>query len=326
MNNMFGVFKVSLLRAFIGVFILFISTQSFAQKTDPWECNEKLFDEILRSWKTNNIYSNAANSAVADLNRLCPELGESIGSMGFVRENTIYARLGAICFASEGDDLKKLKNGSMKHSEYYAFNKASATCKSFLIKEWGLQSSVEIETKQREKQSAVTRPQQSTQSQSSSQPQQQSQQSQQRSSNAEELATSNRMIGSQKQSAQETQQKADQARKGKRRQHEPENEASRCIQPDFGGLYGGMKNVCNFKVSYTFCGYRPSDKSWLTGMNCEKQSFGSDTVSPGNTQASHTHGVQHLYWFACREPALPIDQEFVAGSGVRGRCYTVGGN
>lgn len=105
-----------------------------------------------------------------------------------------------------------------------------------------------------------------------------------------------------------------------------ENEASRCIQPDFGGLYGGMKNVCNFKVTYTYCGYRPSDKSWLTGMNCEKQSFGSDTVSPGNTQASHTHGVQHLYWFACKEPALPIDQEFVAGSGVRGRCYTVGGN
>lgn len=155
---------------------------------------------------------------------------------------------------------------------------------------------------------------------------QQTQQNQQRSSDAEELAASNRIIGSQKQSAQEFQQKADQARQGKRRRHEPENEASHCIQPDFGGLYGGMKNTCNFKVWYTYCGYRPSERSWLTGMNCEKQSFGSDSVMPGNTSASHTHGVQQLYWFACKEPAWPLDHEFVVGSGIRARCYTVGGN
>lgn len=155
---------------------------------------------------------------------------------------------------------------------------------------------------------------------------QQTQQNQQRSSDAEELAASNKIIGSQKQSVQEFQQKADQARQGKRRRHEPENEASHCIQPDFGGLYGGMKNTCNFKVWYTYCGYRPSERSWLTGMNCEKQSFGSDSVMPGNTSASHTHGVQQLYWFACKEPAWPLDHEFVVGSGIRARCYTVGGN
>ena len=87
-----------------------------------------------------------------------------------------------------------------------------------------------------------------------------------------------------------------------------------------------MKNTCNFKVWYTFCGYRPSENSWLTGMNCEKQSFGSDSVSPGRTSASHTKGVQMLYWFACKEPAWTVDTEFVAGSGIRGRCHTVGGN
>jgi hypothetical protein len=126
--------------------------------------------------------------------------------------------------------------------------------------------------------------------------------------------------------AQQNQARADQARQGKRRRHEPENEASQCIQPDFGGLYGGMKNTCNFKVWYTYCGYRPKENSWLTGMSCEKQKFGSDSVSPGRTSAAHTKGVEMLYWIACKEPAWTVDTEFVPGQGLRGRCHTVGGN
>ena len=135
------------------------------------------------------------------------------------------------------------------------------------------------------------------------------------------------------QQAQQTQQlaaqnqtRADQARQGKRRRHEPENEASQCIQPDFGGLYGGMKNTCDFKVWYTYCGYRPKENSWLTGMSCEKQSFGSDSVGPGRTSASHTKGVESIHWIACKEPAWTVDTEFVPGQGIKGRCHTVGGN
>ena len=127
------------------------------------------------------------------------------------------------------------------------------------------------------------------------------------------------------QQAQQTQARADQARQGKRKRHEPENEASQCIQPDFGGLYGGMKNTCNFKVWYTYCGYRPKENSWLTGMSCEKQSFGSDSVGPGRTSAAHTKGVEMLYWIACKEPAWTVDTEFVPGQGIKGRCHTVGG-
>ncbi|MEQ1531520.1 MAG: hypothetical protein ABL925_19570, partial [Methylococcales bacterium] len=124
--------------------------------------------------------------------------------------------------------------------------------------------------------------------------------------------------------AQENQAKANKARQGKRRRHEPENEAHNCIKPDFGGLYGGMENTCNFKVWYTYCGYRPTENSWLTGMSCEKQSFGSDIVGPGKQSASHTHGVEKLYWFACKDPAWPVDVEFVDGD-IKGRCHTVGG-
>lgn len=123
--------------------------------------------------------------------------------------------------------------------------------------------------------------------------------------------------------AQEHQTKANQKRQGKRRRHEPENEAHNCIKPDFGGLYGGMENTCNFKVWYTYCGYRPTENSWLRGMSCEKQSFGSDIVGPGKQSASHTHGVEKLYWFACKDPAWPVDVEF--DGDIKGRCHTVGG-
>jgi hypothetical protein len=146
-----------------------------------------------------------------------------------------------------------------------------------------------------------------------------SQQSQQNQSAQQQAAQAQQL-------AQQNQARADQTRQGKRRRHEPENEASQCIQPDFGGLYGGMKNTCNFKVWYTYCGYRPKENSWLIGMNCEKQSFGSDSVSPGRTSAAHTKGVEMLYWIACKEPAWTVDTEFVPGQGLRGRCHTVGGN
>jgi hypothetical protein len=124
--------------------------------------------------------------------------------------------------------------------------------------------------------------------------------------------------------AQDHQTKANQKRQGKRRRHEPENEAHKCISPDFGGLYGGMENTCNFKVWYTYCGYHPTENSWLRGMACEKQSFGTGLVSPGRQDAAHTHGVEKLYWFACKDPAWPVDVEFVDGD-IKGRCHTVGG-
>jgi hypothetical protein len=157
------------------------------------------------------------------------------------------------------------------------------------------------------------------------QSQQQSQQSQQVLVQPQQNQPAQQQSQQAQQQAQQTQARADQARQGQRRRHEPENEASHCIQPDFGGLYGGMKNTCDFKVWYTYCGYRPKENSWLTGMSCEKQSFGSDSVSPGRTSASHTKGVESIHWIACKEPAWALDAEFVPGQGIKGRCYTVGG-
>jgi hypothetical protein len=159
----------------------------------------------------------------------------------------------------------------------------------------------------------------------SNQPQQPSQSNQSTQQQSQQSSAEQNQAQAAQQQAQQNQTRADQTRQGQRRRHEPENEASHCIQPDFGGLYGGMKNTCDFKVWFTYCGYRPKESSWLTGMNCEKQSFGSDSVSPGRTNASHTKGVEMLYWFACKEPAWTVDSEFVLGQGIRSRCYTVGG-
>ena len=128
--------------------------------------------------------------------------------------------------------------------------------------------------------------------------------------------------------AAETQAKADaQARRAGRRVHDPAAEASECIEPNFAPLYGGMRNKCAFKVHYIYCGSKPEEKSWLKGiMECERQKFGAGAVSPGREGATHTRHVERLYWFACKDPAWPVDHEFVPGQGIRGRCRNVGGN
>ena len=144
-------------------------------------------------------------------------------------------------------------------------------------------------------------------------------------SNANSQSPQNQAAQAQ-QRATQNQARADQARQGKRRRHEPENVATECIDPNFTGLYGGMKNSCGYKVWYTYCAYKPKPSSWLTGMDCEKQSFGTDLVGANRESAAHTKGAEMLYWFACKDPAWPLDSEYVPGQGVRSRCYTVGGN
>jgi hypothetical protein len=302
-KNILKVFKISASRVFTGIFILFISTQTFAI------CDSELQTAVNKG----------NDRADADLRRIHPFLLRERGRNSVSEiQSKIESSKEYIVYLNNSKDFSA------------AYREQSYTYHLYMI--CMNESELDFIRNRTSDTSNATRQQQSQQQSNQSQPQrpqqsqQLTQQNHQRSSDAEELAASNRIIGSQKQSTQEFQQKADQARQGKRRRHEPENEASHCIQPDFGGLYGGMKNTCNFKVWYTYCGYRPSERSWLTGMNCEKQSFGSDSVMPGNTSASHTHGVQQLYWFACKEPAWPLDHEFVVGSGIRARCYTVGGN
>lgn len=127
--------------------------------------------------------------------------------------------------------------------------------------------------------------------------------------------------------ARETQAKGDaDAKKQGRRRHDPAMEAHECIQPNFGGLYGGMVNSCPYKVNYTYCGSRPTENSWLKDiMECEKQKFGADGVGPNRESASHTKGVQSIHWFACKDPALPMDSSFEGGQ-IQARCRVLFAN
>ena len=123
------------------------------------------------------------------------------------------------------------------------------------------------------------------------------------------------------QRAQETQAKADSARQGKRKKHDPAAEAHHCIKVNEGGLFGSMDNKCNFKIWYVDCGYRPTENSWLKYMACENQKFGLSTVGPNKRDPSHTRKVEKMYWFACKDPARPVDYSFIEGSGIQGRCF-----
>ena len=132
---------------------------------------------------------------------------------------------------------------------------------------------------------------------------------------ADDLGTQSQQL------AQENQSKADAARQGKRKVHDPAAEAHNCIKVNTGGSTGSMVNTCNFKISYVDCRYNNTSdelKNWLT---CEKQKFGFGFIDAHNEDLTFTRKVQKIYWFACKEPSRPVDYNFVEGRGISGRCH-----
>ena len=157
---------------------------------------------------------------------------------------------------------------------------------------------------------------------------QQNQSTQQQSQQAQQQAQQARAAQQQSQQAvfnsAQNQTAADQTRKSERRRHEPENEAHECLSLDKSGLFGGIVNKCDFKVAYQFCNFNPKKDSWAESHTCGK-SGGADFVGAGRTSAAHVKNTETVYWFACKDPAWPVDVEYVAGKGIQARCYTIGG-
>ena len=127
------------------------------------------------------------------------------------------------------------------------------------------------------------------------------------------------------QRAVQNQARADQARQGKRKTHDPAAEAHQCIEIDKDpGLFGAFKNTCGYKVNFSTCNYKPRVRqggfNWSADFDCEQQKFGLHTPGSGVAVAAHNRNTEMVYWFACKAPAFPVDTEFVASSGVRGRC------
>ncbi len=157
-----------------------------------------------------------------------------------------------------------------------------------------------------------------------SQSQQQSQQSQQSQQQAQQSRAAQQQSQQAVFNSAQNQTAADQTRKSERRRHEPENEAHDCLSLDKSGLFGGIVNKCDFKVAYQFCNFNPKKDSWAESHTCGK-SGGADFVGAGRTSAAHVKNTETVYWFACKDPAWPVDVEYVAGKGIQARCYTIGG-
>ena len=276
-----------MLRAFIGVFSLLISTQAFAF------CEAEL-----------NSYLVAAN---AQKGMRDAELSHHESQMRKAEiDGTFDTRAfghGSKNIAESIQDLKKelpnyyrdpLLGGMLKikHTEY----------KICMLSNYGLR------TKSGGNQGdSVSQPQQSQQqSQQSNQPQQLAQEAQQQS--------------------RQNQQRADQARQGKRKTHDPAAEAHQCVSIDKSvALFGAFKNTCGSKVNFVTCNYRPrtinGGFNWSADFDCDKQQFGMHNPDSGQSVQAHNHNTEMVYWFACKAPALPVDTEFVRGQGVLGRCY-----
>lgn len=103
--------------------------------------------------------------------------------------------------------------------------------------------------------------------------------------------------------------------------HLAELEASHCLSPIKGGNFGGFLNSCPFKVAYAYCDYQPKQGSWAESFDCEKNSFGTDTIGPGSESVAHTHNTGRIYWVACKYPeGMPVDMSFTPGQGAAFRC------
>jgi F0F1-type ATP synthase epsilon subunit len=121
--------------------------------------------------------------------------------------------------------------------------------------------------------------------------------------------------------------RADTVRKGKRRDHEPENEAHECIEIDRSSGFGAFVNRCNFRVSYTFCNQNFKENSWASFHTCDglppkKHGGNSGSIGPNGRSGAHVKGAGIVQYFACKDPAWALDPVFEGGQ-LKARCKTV---
>ncbi len=128
--------------------------------------------------------------------------------------------------------------------------------------------------------------------------------------------------------ARETQAKGDaDAKKQGRRRHDPAMEAHECININAGP---NPINSCNYKVNVIACVTEPRQTQNMMNNNemfvCGGKSGGLWNPRPGGVIYGiypRTAGLVH--WFACKDPAEPMEVTF-DGTQLVGRCRNVGGS
>ncbi|MEW6464712.1 MAG: hypothetical protein AB1434_02305 [Pseudomonadota bacterium] len=128
--------------------------------------------------------------------------------------------------------------------------------------------------------------------------------------------------------AREAQVKGDaDAKKQGRRRHDPAMEAHECINLNAGP---NPVNSCNYKVNVIACVTEPRQTQNMMNNNemfvCGGKSGGLWNPRPGGAIYGiypRTAGMVH--WFACKDPAEPMEVTF-DGAQLVGRCRNAGGN
>lgn len=309
-----------------GIFILLISTQTFSQNTYPLTCNHTAADYTDEKQKEIKIVETAT---MRDLAQICPELNNyddpRIKSYKdwdltiLATEATQYARLKRLGCASSANNINKIQNRSNKLSDFLPNVRPS--CEAFLLKEWGITGGSNTGSTSNTQKQPQYQSNNSNQSQSNNSSQSQNQPQPSESQQAQQIQQTMKEA---QQQAQQNQKRADQAREGKRKTHEPENEAHQCIEVDKNrNLWGGVKNICSFKVSYVYCNYRPQKDAMLSNLaNCETSTPSTGSAEPNRSTLEPVNKSETIYYFACKSPSKPIDYEYVPGKGISARCFT----
>lgn len=115
---------------------------------------------------------------------------------------------------------------------------------------------------------------------------------------------------------------------GKPKVHKVALEASQCVRRmlnESASLYGGLMNLCAFKINVVFCTVGAKDKTSAAGFACatSKPGLGGGLSSvPANDRNTlHTKDAPVVVWAACQDPAYPTDLQWTTGqSGIAHRC------
>ena len=114
----------------------------------------------------------------------------------------------------------------------------------------------------------------------------------------------------------------EESHRGLKRTHNKEDEATRCLKMEGRKL----KNICDIRVEYIFCAYKPSQKAFdssffemAAAFDCERSKMGRGGIPPkGNAAGSFT--AERVYVLACKDPSRPSGVTYERGRGLSGRC------
>lgn len=121
--------------------------------------------------------------------------------------------------------------------------------------------------------------------------------------------------------AQERQVQASQDRGGKGKKHVRAAEAHDCIQLSGKSGRGSFINSCAYAVELHYCAAQPASGTSGHEVDCDRTNGAGARLGAGSSYNAPVKGAGNVYWFACKDGAIPVDVDYVRGKGLQGRCH-----